>query len=257
MRRALFALAIAACTRADTLEPLRMADVRARFGSADWALLESPIQPPTSTDGRQRIRVWLRASGEAIDARRDGERWVLSYAPGTCAERIESRDGVPVDVRGTEFDASGEVFHAMRGDGHGGATGYEWRRGDARACDDAKRALEHEIVRHEPGTDVRFYCRTGDCKGCHVHDKPAHDGSSRPPLATDDGGLYRVMTVLEDDAPLALSRDRDVNAESAFVTITTDREGTRVGHFDMPRALREGDAHAPRSVLPARSCAIT
>ena len=252
MRRGVLVVAIAACTHADTLEPVRTADVHAQFGAADWAELVSPIQPPTSTDGRQRIHVWLRANGAAIDARRDGERWVLSYGSGTCAERVESRDGVPVDVRGTDFDANGEVFHAMRGDGRGGASGFSWRRDDARACEDAKRALANEMVKREPNADVHFYCRTGDCKGCHVHDKATHDGSTRPPLPTDDGGLYRVMTVLEDDAPLVESRDRDLNVESAFVSITIDSEGTRIGHFDMKRALRADDAHA-RAVCDSRA----
>lgn len=45
---------------------------------------------------------------------------------------------------------------------------------------------------------------------------------------------------------------RDVNVGSPFVTITTDRDGRRVGHFDMKKALSAGDTHA-RAVCDSRA----
>jgi len=259
--------AFGACTDGATLERVRIPDLSVRHAGHDWALMTSPIEAPMSRDGRQRIAVWLRVPvGARLDVRDDGRRSLLAYPAGTCGERVESRDGRPIDVRGTVFEQTGEEFHALRGDERGRLVGFAWRRGDVAARNDAIRALARALAMHDPHSDVHFYCRTGDCAGCHVHDKPAGADAALPPLPTDDGGFYRVMTVLEDEAPLVESRDRDPNLESPFVTISCESgrpiiQGTTarcpggeppIGHFDMRAARRAGDPHA-RDVCPSRA----
>ena len=266
-RRSILAVALAACTHGGALERVRFPDMHARLAGPDWARMTSPIEAPMSLDGRQRVDVWLRVpSGVRLDARRERDRWVLVYPSGACAERVEWRDGRAVDVRGTVFDEAGEVFHTLRRGEQDGLAGFAWRRGDRAARDEAIRTLARRVASRDPNADVHFYCRTGDCAGCHVHDKPAHAEASLPPLPTDDGGLYRVMTVLEDAAPLVESRDRDPNLESRFVTVSCASGAPAIagatarcpggeaptGRFDMRAALRAGDPHA-RAVCASRA----
>jgi hypothetical protein len=226
--------------------------------------MTSAIEPPASADGAQRITVWLRVPrGGAIDARRVGDRWVLAYPPGTVADRVELRVGgaraEPIDVRGTELLGDGEKFHALHEDQHGALEGFAWLRGDASAQDRAIASLAKTVARAKTG-DARFFCQTGDCARCHVHDKPERlDGAGGlPPLATDDAGFYRITTVLEDRAPLTESRDRDVNLESPWTSVTCasgppvvtgkiarcPRGDVPVARWDMRAALAADDPHA-------------
>ena len=241
-----------------------MDDLDARFGAPEWALMTSPIEPPVSADGAQRIMVWLRVPrGGAIDARLVGERWVLAYPPGTVADRVELRvDGArtePIDVRGTELLGASEKFHALHENQRGALEGFAWNRGDVSAQERAIASLAKTVARARTG-DARFFCQTGDCARCHVHDKPERldGGDGLPPLATDDAGFYRITTVLEDRAPLAESRDRDVNLESAWVSVTCasgppvvtgeiarcPRGDVPIARYDTRGALAADDPHA-------------
>lgn len=238
------------------LEHLRMGDVWEHWRQGEWALMVSPIQPPTSAHGDQRITVWLRLPDNAeLGAG-------LEYPPGTAAERVEMRfrNGrwQPLDVRGIVYAAGRQRMYLLRPEPRSaGLVGFAWGRGDMRARRSAMRSLEGVVARegYEP---VSSFCGNQDCGGCHVRDKPAH------PLPADAGGLFRVRTVLEDATPLLESRERDPNIGSRFVTLTCDGGGVAIthaasgdrvarcvdgrhvpiAHFDMRAALAASDAHA-------------
>src|SRR5262249_16671586 len=139
----------------------------------------TPLEPPTTSDGRDRITVWLKLpEGEAIASGPS-----LRYPAETVADRVEYSAGEVVDVRGTRFVAGGgELFHVLRREGRA-LSGFEWRRGDAVR---EHRAAELVAARVAPPARERFL-RFNDCASCHQHDRPqaVRGDTAGPRRATD------------------------------------------------------------------------
>ena len=253
-----------------------------------------PVRLP-SQDGNEYIAIWLRLpeAGLLRIERREGSEPTLSYPPGTVADRVDMRDArIPssvTDVRGTRFEGGQEYFHVLRSvtpPGDHRATpflsGVEWKRGDALAERSAtdRMLTSMATVRglEDPGSDpmLRQFERRNDCASCHVHDKPEQRGprgdALLPNRGTDADGLYAVVSVLRDEAPLETHRARDMNEGDPFVRVTCDdgaagtivpgRRGRRHfscadgsvprGRLDLPAALAAGDAHA-KAVCASRA----
>jgi hypothetical protein len=253
-----------------------------------------PVRLP-SQDGKEYIAIWLRLpeTGLLRIVRREGKEPTLSYPPGTVADRVDLRDArIPssvTDVRGTRFDGGQEYFHVLRSVApHGDQrtppllSGVEWKRGDAVAERGATDRMLASMATmrglQDTGSDsmLRQFERRNDCASCHVHDKPEQRGPRGdalvPNRGTDADGLYAVVTVLRDEAPLETHRARDMNEGDPFVRVTCDdgAAGTLVpgprgrrhfscadgsvprGRLDLPAALAVGDAHA-KAVCASRA----
>jgi hypothetical protein len=211
-----------------------------------YVLMDAPVRPPTSEDGRERIVVYLKlpaggvVTSHAVEAE---SRVSLEYPAGTVADRVEYVGSGPIDtlpqadwrvmdVRGTSFRAAGEEFHVYRApkDARSSALlGVAWPRGDAEAQEEATSALvglvEDDRIfspRFVEGharftTELRFL---NDCGGCHVHDRAPRLREDAPPApnrGADSSGLFQVPTVLSDRAPLETYRPRNANADDPFV----------------------------------------
>jgi hypothetical protein len=246
------------CSRHAEPTAIRIDDPDQHWRSAGFVEMVTPLEPPTTAGGRDRITVWLELpDGEAIE-----RGPALRYPAGTVADRVEYIDGRIADVRGTRFTTGGvELFHVLRADGEALA-GYEWRRGDA---DLERRATELATALVEPAARERFR-RFNDCASCHQHDRPqaTRDDGVGPPRATDSSGLYQVLAVLSDAAPLDHHRPRELNVDSPYLRVDCsdgtmprlhdDGRGARhyvcashgvpVGHVELERARQAGDARA-------------
>jgi hypothetical protein len=246
------------CSRPAEPTAIRIDDPDQHWRSNGFVEMVTPLEPPTSATGRDRITVWLKLpEGETI-----GRGPSLRYPAGTVADRVEYIDGRIADVRGTRFIAGGvELFHVVRPDGDALA-GYEWRRGDA---DLERRATELATARVEPAARERFR-RFNDCASCHQHDRPQamRDDAVDPPRATDSSGLYQMLAVLSDVAPLDHHRPRELNvdkpdlrvdcSDGATPRLHDDGRGARhyvcanhgvpLGHVDIERARQRRDTRA-------------
>jgi hypothetical protein len=253
----LLALIVAACSRHEPTA-IRIEDRDRRWPDGDFVEMVTPLEPPTSADGRDRITVWLKIPDDG----RIGLARSLHYPPGTIADRVEYDGDEIVDVRGTRFVEDGpELFHVLRRSGVALA-GYEWRRGDA---DLARRATELALALvDEPEREA--FRRNNDCEICHHPDlPPATSGrAARPPRPTDSSGLYQMLAVLSDSAPLDHHRVHEVNVDRPFLHVECplgaspllrDGGGGRqhfvcagggvpIGHVDVERARMAGDARA-------------
>ena len=239
--------ATAACSSTPpSLEPVTIDDPRAHWALGGFVEMVPEIRLPTSRDGMDTITVWLRVPEDRrIDVRAlaDG-RVVPVYPAGTIADRVElvePADGAGEhlwrvsDVRGTELDGDGEVFHCLRPDGDRLA-GFAWRRGDARA--------------EQLGADRLFagaprLRQLARCESCHDHDRREHLALAEPGprRATDDAGFYGVLSVLADTAPLEDHRPRDLEAGDPYVAITRSPSTIGIAHADVARAVAADRPH--------------
>jgi hypothetical protein len=258
----LVTLVVTACSR-PRREPtaIQIEDPNQHWQEGGFVEMVTPLEPPTSADGRDRITVWLKIP----DGGRIGLARSLRYPPGTIADRVEYLGDEIVDVRGTRFVEAGadgaELFHVLRRRGPALA-GYEWRRGDA---DLARRATELALPLVDESERETFR-RNNDCESCHQPDLPpaTRGRAARPRRATDSNGLYQMLAVLSDSAPLDQHRAHEVNVERPFVRVECplgaspwlkDGGGGRrhyvcagggvpIGHVDVERARLDGDARA-------------
>src|SRR5215470_10477039 len=185
--RLMMVIVVAGCSRAVEPTAIRIADGDQHWRANGFVEMVTPLAPPTSGDGGDRITVWLKLpDGEAI-ARGPS----LRYAPGTVADRVEYLAGAIADVRGTRFVADGgELFHVLRRDGDALA-GWEWRRGDAEL---EQRATERVAALVSPPARDRVR-RFNECASCHQHDRPPAERADAPGprRATDSSGLYQML----------------------------------------------------------------
>src|SRR5215831_12694584 len=95
--RLLMIVSVAAgCTRDAEPTAIRIDDPEQHWRADGFVEMVTPLEPPTTSDGRDRITVWLKLSeGEAIASGPS-----LRYAVGTVADRVEYSGGEVVDVRG-------------------------------------------------------------------------------------------------------------------------------------------------------------
>jgi hypothetical protein len=251
------------CSRTTEPTAIRIEDPDRHWRDSGFVEMVTPLAPPTSADGRDRIAVWLALpAGESIAGPE------LRYPAGTVADRVESFGGQVVDVRGTRFLAGGvELFHVLRRNGDA-LTGYEWRRGDAER---ERRAAERSAALVAAPARERFR-QLNDCAGCHRHDRPpaSRVDTAGPRRATDASGLYQVLAVLSDAAPIDHHRPREVNVDSPYLRVECpdgsapelhdDGGGARhyacpdggvpIGHVDIERARGDSD---PRALAVCRS----
>jgi hypothetical protein len=264
--RALWILVVgASCSRKAEPTPIRIDNPAGHWRTAGFVEMVTPLLPPTSIDERDRIAVWLKLPDGALIE----HGLSLRYPAGTISDRVESQGDRVVDVRGTRFtEDGGERFHVLRREG-AALAGYEWPRDNAEL---ERRATELAVELVEPPQRERFR-RLNDCASCHVHDRAqaTRDDGSRPPRATDSSGLYQMLAVLSDAAPLDRHRAREVNVDSPYLRVdcadgghvelrdegergarryTCDTGGVPIGHVDIARARAEGD---PRAIAVCRA----
>lgn len=236
-----------------------------------------PVRLPSDQAGADRIVVWLKVGDGTIGARQaDDGRVLLSYPPGTVADRVESMGDAVIDVRGTTLERDGaELFHVYvaEHEAPSALVGWEWRRGDFDAEASATRALLAQLdktrrkMRGQPApskdqhqASLVSYERNNNCGACHAHERPlvtSGDGVHRP---TDSAGFFVPLSVLAPAVPLERHRPWDMNVDDPFLSLTcpsggTPRLVTRVplrhyacptfevpmGALDVDRALAAGD----------------
>jgi hypothetical protein len=246
------------CARDVEPTAIRIEDPDQHWHANGFVEMVTPLEPPTTPDGRDRITVWLKLpEGEAIASGPS-----LRYAAGTVADRVEYTGSEVTDVRGTRFVAGGiELFHVLRRDGSA-LSGHEWRRGDTRL---ERRAADLVASRADPPARERLR-RNNDCASCHQHDRPpaVRADTAGPRRATDSSGLYQMLAVLSDLAPIDHHRPRELNVDSPYLHVDCpdgsaaqlhdDGRGVRryvcadngvpLGHVDIARARREGEPRA-------------
>ena len=234
---------------------LRIEDPERHWQASGFVEMVTPLLPPTSVDGRDRITVWLKLP----DAGQIDLAPSLRFPAGTVSDRVEYMDGKVVDVRGTRFLADGvELFHVLRRKGDA-LVGYEWPRGDVEA---QHTATEMATALVEQPMKERFR-RFNDCEACHQHDRPpaVRDDVARPPRATDSSGLYQMLAVLVDTTQLDHHRPREQNVDLPYVHVECAGGGSAslesdggarrytcegnvlpLGHVDIARGHAAGDA---------------
>jgi hypothetical protein len=175
--------------------------------TAGFTELVTPLRPPTTEDGTDRVTVWLRLpSGGQIRTVQSPSGPRLQMPVGAIAERIElTNDGNASrieDVRGTEFLAAGEEFHVLV------RNGFAWERDD----EATQRAVDRELAALVGPSRARRLVAFNRCAACHVAAREAQvlvgEGPHRP---TDASGLYHVQAVLADELPLERNRPVDAN----------------------------------------------
>ena len=244
-----------------------------------------PIRLPTNLDRSDIITVWLKIpAGGKLRLRRSNDPASLLYPPSTVADRVELIGSRVVDVRGTKFESDGkELFHVYRGyksrDKRKKAPlkGFEWRRGDVEAQQWADGRLEQFLLTTiMPGMTrplnqvARARLKNfNQCARCHIYDKPTtlRPSSAKvklPRRPTDGHGLYAILSVLSDSAPLAVHRPIDLNVDDPYVSVSCGDEPARlienkevrhfvcdnglvpVGRRDIVRGLQEKDEYTIR-----------
>ncbi|HKE18202.1 MAG TPA: hypothetical protein VKB80_25165 [Kofleriaceae bacterium] len=276
--RAAWAILLLGCGRAGAGEPphLEIRDPESHWQRAGFVEMVPPVRPPSSGDGSDEIRVYLRlpeSARIAVVAGAGGPSMV--FPPGTVADRVELVGGRVVDVRGTRFGEGGEeTFHVYRRAGESLA-GTEWPRSDPRLAALATAQLAKELRAAGSSADrVRRFERLADCVPCHEPDQPqaSRPRSGRPNRRTDASGLVVPLATLADAAPIELHRPRDMNADDRFITTTCAgapaelRGGPRgarryvcadgslpISRLDVTAALAAGDPHAARVCASRRT----
>jgi hypothetical protein len=229
-----------------------------------------PLRLPSRPDGSEQIEVWIKFAPTGkigVKWLEDQKRHALTYPPGTIADRLEFLDGKHVvDVRGTAIgDGGQEVFHVYRPSGKG-LVGYDWKRDDPAAQEEATRLLIlHEESR---GKVSKTFAANNECANCHGHSRAErrHKGPSR---ATDTVGWFQPESVLRDRVPVEKHRPREMNLDDPFIkfecpstsggetqpaTFTNRKKGqkwpvcpdelTPIGVIDVKAALAKNDQHA-------------
>jgi hypothetical protein len=247
--------------------------------SHDAIELVPSILPPTSSDGRMRIVVYLSLpAGAELRTRILPEGPSVEVPLGTRALRVEalapdadadapSAQWRVLDVRSTSFAIEGERFHLLRPSGRGTLIGMTWPRSESGARQAASAIGLLFESRVFAGPDDAAGRRSAadrlvsmnDCASCHVPDRREDRGpEALVQKRTDHSGLFQVLAVLGDDGPVERYRPRNPNESQRFasarcdgreVTWATRRcaDGSRpFAHLDVPAAMAAGDAHARR-----------
>jgi hypothetical protein len=240
-----------------------------------FVLMEGPVRPPTSEDGRERIVVYLKLPAAGVVKTRLVDmdpHHALEYPIGTIADRVEywgdgSIDTPPqpgwrvADVRGTTLGADGEVFHVYRPTSASVETpllGIAWPRGDDAAQEEATRALGellengHTVAPRSATARahaVRSLRALNECAACHTPLRSPRTSLRAPSLVnrgTDASGFFQVSTVLSDRAPLETYRPSNPNAGDPFLRFAC-------GSSDAPAIVdrgRLGKATCPGGEVP-------
>jgi hypothetical protein len=192
----------------------------------------------------------------------------LRVPPGTVADRVETRGEGGVDVRGTRFGERGaELFHVFHSDAKtpgAPVSGWEWPRGDERLQREATEKLAASL-RGQPQAEIDMLRGFNECARCHEHERaPLTRVDVRAPRrATDGSGLFELLAVLRDDAPVEANRPRDMNVGLPFVEVRCGAaraelqarpDGARrfacpggavpIARLDVATALAANDEHA-------------
>jgi len=243
--------------------------------SADVRILDDPqhhwdgyvemvpaVRLPQPSAGEPLVRVYVRlpdAAGPVLVDAPDGRR-VLSWPPGTVADRVERRDGRVDDVRGMQIGADGTRYnHVFRASARGPDApliGVRWPVGDAdagdAAADDFIAALRQtplvgDIPR--PEAHLRSVRSKLDCDGCHAVLRP---DNARPrehgvvARGTDAAGWFTPSTVLASTVPLERYGGWDGNLTDPHVRIVC---ADGAGHQDKGGHAVCADGSTPRATL--------
>jgi hypothetical protein len=266
---------------AKSVVELSIADPARHWVEAGFVELVPAIRPPSTPDERDRITVWIRLPGAAriTSAPSAAGGMTLAVPPETVADRVEyitptgaSPDapatGNVIDVRGTRFVPGGaELFHVLRPGTGAGLRGFEWPRHDQGASEQAtRRLIDSQRALGASPAQLRRLRRLNDCAACHRPDVPAATRVTRdlPRRPTDATGLYSLLAVMRNEAPVEVHRPRDMNADDPFISVvcpgnqpaTLDRESNGARRFtcpggavptarlDVTAAIAAGDPHA-------------
>lgn len=238
--------------------------------------MTAPIRPPTTTDGSAHIVVYIKIpKDKRITIRRSSGRPLLAFPTGTTADRVEyvGKGGIDdppdpswlaADVRGLRIQEVGEEFHALRPTGSSPSArlrGIAWPRDDARAQEEATRALGDLVVKGlvlspstapERAKNAAHLRSINDCADCHRHGRPPRLHVDEPGVVnrgTDASGFFHVATVLDDRAPLETYRPRDANRSDPFVRYECDGRPAEVHASDDVGAVRCKDGKIPVGIL--------
>jgi len=207
------------------------------------------------------------------------------FPSGTTADRVayvvmKDLAGNPqirvLDVRGTRIDEQGhQWFRVLRPGGpdlHSPMIGYEWRRDDPQARDDATFRLLQELrdlpqpISEEPPSAQALarLALLNHCEICHLPNKPPTGPTSHlPAWPTDASGFYVPLAVLMDHAPLSTQPGlHDPNAEDPYIETSCgnvpaavggepnnrwfscpDDERLPMGRRDIRRGMTDSDAY--------------
>jgi hypothetical protein len=218
-----------------------------------WTLLTPTIRPPTSTNGRRRILVYVRLPvGPRITRSPDG---YLTLPTGTDAVRVEleadtDEPDAPVserwevlDVRGTRMFGEGVEYTMLRPLASRPALlGFAWNPSRADPRDAAADLVRSGLLRGGSDEAAALHLRgINDCAGCHQKRRP--EATTGPVhRGTDDQGFFGLRSVFEDEGPTETYRPRDANAGDPFIARLP---GGRA-RLDMKAALAARDPHALR-----------
>ncbi len=244
--------------------------------------MEPPVRLPTDRRGLGRVEVELLLPRSGVIRTRhlaDQDRTVLSYPPGTIADRVEyrRRSGglIVADVRGTRIAADGhEIYRLYRPrdgaspPGSEALFGYEWPRDNAAgrkaALTGFREAMgrgmgfavgQRGLVRSRRHAAIGRFMALASCSSCHMHSRPATFAGGnphRPRRATDGQGFYQVQEVLTDAAPLETYRPRDPNVKDRFIHYECS-QGAKLRGPQGTTRVRCGDGRVPRLVLDVRA----
>jgi hypothetical protein len=268
------------------LQEIRIAEPRDHFSREGYVQMVPPLLLPRRNE-RSRVEVWLKLpTGRPIAKRIQGGTPLLELPPGSRAARVESLavgDDPETwafsvaDVRGTQFNADGELFFALRPENRrfdSALLGWSWRRSSS---EEQARASEHlaelaaSIVaphlpqREKAATRYKNACATCHQHGRRVNERPGEHGVAN--RATDASGCYQIQNVLVSHLPLETYFPLETNLDSPFVSFDcgdqealVDWSERRVscadgripwGRLDVRAALRGADEHA-RAVCASR-----
>lgn len=221
--------------------------------------LVPPIRPPTSSDGRDTITVWLRLpAGARITTELSAGEPRLRMPAGAELDRVEYftngdalDTAVVEDVRGTTFAKDGEEFHVLRRRGQG-LVGRAWLRDDP----DGQREADRWLASILAPRDRERLVALNQCAGCHVPDKPASERlqeGAMPHRKTDVSGLYHPQAVLETETPIEVSRPHDPNLADPFIRMRCASGDLVVREHRGSRSPRCSDGTVPLASLDVRA----
>ncbi len=217
----------------------------------DWTLLTPTVRPPTSTNGRRRILVYVRVPTDSRITLSPGG--YLTLPPGTDSARVEleadtdQRDAEAserwevLDVRGTRLLGAGVEYTMFRPLASAPRLlGFAWDPSRADPRDAAAALVRTGLLRGGSDEAAAKHLRgINDCAGCHQKRRPEaiHGPVHR---GTDDLGFYGVRSVFENESPTESYRPRDANRDDPYIVSV----GNGRARFNAVAAVAAGDRHA-------------
>ncbi len=230
---------IAACRdkpQSDGLEELRIPDPQGYFVREGYVKMVPPLLLPRRTP-RNDVEVWLKLppAGLITTIAENGHP-LIQLPIGSSAARVESvasgRDSSSwewsiADVRGTRFEAKGEVFWVLRPEARrpqAPLVGWAWARASDQQQTTAT-ALVSELAASivEPAhreQERRAARRANACVSCHAHGRKENVRPGQYGLAnraTDASGCFQVQNILVSQLPLETYFPLEMNRGGAFV----------------------------------------